>query len=90
MPRLAWIILEAIPAQVQTPGRTHILPQEEARRLSLEVPGGHTRAQEQHVCCTRIGHWPWAGIMLDTSHGLSHSFLMTPWRGGGSWSHYTA
>lgn len=71
MPRPAWIILEAIPAQVQTPGRTHILPQEEARRLSLEVPGGHTRAQEQHVCCTRIGHWPWAGIMLDTSRLIS-------------------
>lgn len=43
MPKPAWIILEVILAQVQTPSRTRIPPQEEARRLSLEVPGGAWR-----------------------------------------------
>lgn len=49
MPRPAWIILEVILDQVQTPRRTRIPLWEEVQRLSLEVPGGHTRAQEQHT-----------------------------------------
>lgn len=47
-PRLAWTILEAVPAHQQKPGRNPIPPQEEAWRQSLEPED--KRAQRGTTC----------------------------------------